>query len=772
MPCTLDGEVSSGIKLSGSGTPCGTELENTQQRTNSMRLKTKILVSVLGIIFVMGLSTVMVVVLESNKVSRSLVDHLGRTAERETSNIARDVYRICQSNHQVYLSKLESDLALARSLLNDLGGAVISSDGETVPWKGMNQVTKAAETVALAKMLIGGKFLGQNDDFRAPAPVVDRILETTGDVASIFQRVNEAGDLLRITSTVKGADGRRAIGTIIPARNADGSPNAVVSATLRGERFVGRAFVVDTWYLAAYEPLRDTAGKIIGAVAVATRLDSETLKPVREAVMSIPVGKTGYVYVVGAKGNDRGRYIVSKDGKRDGEMIWDAKDAEGRPFIQAIVDKVLAAPKGAVEFERYPWKNPEDPAPRMKKAAITYFEPWDWVIAAGYYEEDFTEDAQRLVAQSIGSMVSWVLVVAGVVAVLSLGGAWVLARAIAVPVSAMTNAAKALSRGEAVAIQEQRTKDEIGEMSRAFGEMAEFQRQRATLTTRISEGDLTADVLLASEGDQLGRALQQMNGKLNEIVRSVLEAVEHINSGSAQVADASQSLSQGATEQAASLEEITSSTTEIGSQASVNAGNAGQAKQLAGSVREAAERGSRRVGQMTTAMSEIQASSTHVKGVIKAIDDIAFQTNLLALNAAVEAARAGAHGKGFAVVAEEVRNLAGLSAKAAQESAERIEESLQKVETGSRVAQETVAALEEIVNGVTKVNDLISEIAAASSEQAQGVSQISIGLNQIDSVTQQNTANAEETASAAQELSSQAASLRSLLSYFKVRKRS
>lgn len=50
------------------------------------------------------------------------------------------------------------------------------------------------------------------------------------------------------------------------------------------------------------------------------------------------------------------------------------------------------------------------------------------------------------------------------------------------------------------------------------------------------------------------------------------------------------------------------------------------------------------------------------------IDDIAFQTNLLALNAAVEAARAGRHGKGFAVVAEEVRNLAGRSAKAAETS--------------------------------------------------------------------------------------------------------
>jgi len=303
----------------------------------------------------------------------------------------------------------------------------------------------------------------------------------------------------------------------------------------------------------------------------------------------------------------------------------------------------------------------------------------------------------------------------------------------------------------------------------AMKNMMKTLSEKADLANIISKGDLTHEVHLASDKDALGSALQTMSENLNRIIGEVSSATEQISSGAGQVSDTSQSLSQGATEQAASLEEISSSVNMMLTQTKANAENSRQASQLADEAKDSAEKGNGQMQNMISAMNDINEAAQSISKIIKVIDEIAFQTNLLALNAAVEAARAGQHGKGFAVVAEEVRNLAARSAKAAQETTELIEGSVQKTENGTTIADNTAKSLAEIVGSVTKVTDLIGEIAAASNEQADGINQVNIGLSQIDQVTQQNTASAEEGAAAAEELSSQSAHLKSLMENFRIK---
>ena len=166
---------------------------------------------------------------------------------------------------------------------------------------------------------------------------------------------------------------------------------------------------------------------------------------------------------------------------------------------------------------------------------------------------------------------------------------------------------------------------------------------------------------------------------------------------------------------------------------------------------------------MTSAIDDIQKSSTETAKIIKVIDEIAFQTNLLALNAAVEAARAGEAGKGFAVVAEEVRNLAQRSAEAAKNTSSMIEQSVNNSKAGVAISAEVSKVLGEIATGIAKTSDLVNEIAAASQEQAQGVDQINKAVSQMDKVTQQNAAAAEESASASEELNAQAGSMKDIV---------
>ena len=312
--------------------------------------------------------------------------------------------------------------------------------------------------------------------------------------------------------------------------------------------------------------------------------------------------------------------------------------------------------------------------------------------------------------------------------------------------------------------------DELGDTARTLDSLAEsLQVEIVGPLQQLANGDLTFDITPHDQNDTLRHAIKKLGEDLNRMIADLQVAGEQIDTGSTQVSDSAQMLSDGAAQSAASVEEISSSMNVIGSQTSTSAENAQQANQLAASARTSADTGSARMAEMIHAMSEINEAGQNISKIIKVIDEIAFQTNLLALNAAVEAARAGQHGKGFAVVAEEVRNLAARSAKAASETAELIEGSVAKTTNGTTIAKKTSEALEEIVDSIGKVTDLVGEIAAASSEQAQGISQVNIGLQQIDQVIQQNTASAEESAATSEELSSQAAELKHQLSRFKLK---
>ncbi|HEU5123631.1 MAG TPA: methyl-accepting chemotaxis protein [Verrucomicrobiae bacterium] len=253
--------------------------------------------------------------------------------------------------------------------------------------------------------------------------------------------------------------------------------------------------------------------------------------------------------------------------------------------------------------------------------------------------------------------------------------------------------------------------------------------------------------------------------------RALTALVETLNNGSVRligsagtVSSASQSLAEGASKQAASIEETSASLEELASMTKHNSENSQKANELAKQAREAADRGAVDMQAMSSAMEAIKNSSDDIAKIIKTIDEIAFQTNILALNAAVEAARAGEAGMGFAVVADEVRNLAQRSAQAAKETAVKIESAISKTAQGVEISDKVAKVLNDILVKARHVDELAAEVASASREQSQGITQINSAVGQMDKITQSNAANAEESAAAAEELNSQAASLKSAVS--------
>lgn len=175
---------------------------------------------------------------------------------------------------------------------------------------------------------------------------------------------------------------------------------------------------------------------------------------------------------------------------------------------------------------------------------------------------------------------------------------------------------------------------------------------------------------------------------LSMVMDGIRECTDQLGLSANQVATNGQSLAQGATEQAASLEETAQTLDHIGSMSEQNSDNSAQASELAVQVQKASEGGVDSMKRMQDAIESIKQASEETAEIIRTIDEIAFQTNLLALNAAVEAARAGDAGRGFAVVAEEVRSLAQRSSVAAKDTTERIRRAKELAENGVRVSNE------------------------------------------------------------------------------------
>lgn len=287
----------------------------------------------------------------------------------------------------------------------------------------------------------------------------------------------------------------------------------------------------------------------------------------------------------------------------------------------------------------------------------------------------------------------------------------------------------------------------------------------------ISKGNLRVDIDKDYNGDfrEISDSFKVIVEFLNDTLKNIETVSRQVASGSRQVSDSSEALSNGASMQAGSIEEITAAITEITVQTEGNAASASKAHNMTLEAKKNIEAGKIQMMDMLNAMEDISKSSNTIEKIIKLIDEIAFQTNILSLNAAVEAARAGQNGKGFAVVAEEVRFLAKKVADAVNETSFLINESAGKVKIGRNIASVTSETLYKIAKEVEKITNLAGTIKNSSNEQAIGIVQINQALEEVSKVTQANTASSEESAAAARELSNQANVLIKKINLFKVK---
>lgn len=292
------------------------------------------------------------------------------------------------------------------------------------------------------------------------------------------------------------------------------------------------------------------------------------------------------------------------------------------------------------------------------------------------------------------------------------------------------------------------------------------------IMAQLAKGDfnVTASVKYIGDFQMIEQAISSFTSTISAALGNIGKAERQISGNADQLSSSSQSLAQGATEQASAVEQLYATLDELSKNAVRNVEMANEAQDNAKKTGEQVTISGRQMEEMVAAMKDITQTSHKINEIIATIENIAFQTNILALNAAVEAARAGSAGKGFAVVADEVRSLAAQSDEAAKETKDLIEESVKATERGSGIVGEVSETLNKTLNLVTKSNSAIGSIADAINAESESIKQVTDGIAQIAEVVQTNSASSQESAAVSEELFEEVRRLREETGRFKLKK--
>lgn len=319
--------------------------------------------------------------------------------------------------------------------------------------------------------------------------------------------------------------------------------------------------------------------------------------------------------------------------------------------------------------------------------------------------------------------------------------------------------------------------DEIGKIAQTTHRVCGCLRKTiddvGRILGEIAEGNLAVDVkenksYYIGDFKDLFVSLHSIHANLMNVICDISQVAGQVDASAERVSLSAQALAQGVTEQAASVDGLAANVTAITTQIQTSTVRCGNASEQVDRATGYAVEADAKMEQLTAATKNIDQSSTQIGTLIKTIEEISFQTNILALNAAVEAARAGEAGKGFSVVADEVRNLAGKSAEAAQNTNALVTHSIQSAKSGTESTDQAVSAMHVINDCIQSIKLLMDEIAAASVQQSKMILLVENGIKEISAVVQDNSGAAEKSAEVSKELSKQARALNSLISRFRI----
>ncbi len=492
--------------------------------------------------------------------------------------------------------------------------------------------------------------------------------------------------------------------------------------------------------------LKDSKGAVRGVAAADVYLDS-----ISDIVKNIRIEDTGGIFLVDLRTDT----II---GHKDEEIVGQKLSDFGSGMYGYAEEQIRDGKMGLSLFED-------------TYIQVAEVEDSSWIAVAYVSREEVLSELADLTQTMIEVSLAAVILLTLLVIIQT-------RRIIGRPVKELSRAATRIAEGDLNQTIHYRSGDELGVLADDFNRVTmrlqdyiKYINEISDTLREIAKGNL-AFVLkneYVGEFAKIKESLDEISVELNEVMGQMSASSRDVAMGAAQISDSAVSLSQGSTEQAAEVESLAGHISEVSESVEKIAQGAQRASGISKEVKQGMLESNTKMQNMTEVIQKISDKSNEINKIVKTIDDIAFQTNILALNAAVEAARAGEAGKGFAVVADEVRVLAGRTATAAKETTVLLGETISSMDEGVAAADDTADSMLSVAKLADDMDTLVGAIADYTKQQSVTAAEISHGVDQIAVVVQTNVSVAESSAAASEELSGQAASLRELVSRFRLK---
>jgi methyl-accepting chemotaxis protein len=718
-----------------------------------MKIRVKLVLVAVSAVIVTAIALVVLAIWQGGVFSDRAIVQTDQLIGQQMDQAAQSIFQLVQTQSQTSQDLVDRSIAFMQSLVAQEGGFTLNPI-DTITWTVTDQDTLKTTEIEIPKLVLGWVPLTKNDDFTKEAPIVDRILKLMSTPATIFEIVDEQGDMVRVATNIATESGKRAIGTLVSATQADGSPNPITAALMSGKTYQGVTYEVNDWYISTFVPVFNNSGHTIAVLHIG--LPQDKLDTVKIALTKTQIGAHGQAFIINGSGPNKGQYIAAKTGNLEGKNILAGSSPAQTQLIEGLLDKAVKLKAGEVLSEHYMWQDPGAPAPESVITRLVYYAPWQWVIGITAYDSDQASYTAAL-NQAMSHMISLFLIVALAIAILLTGFAWQISGMLTRPMKLMAETANQLAEGNMEQSISYTSKDEIGDLANAFRRMIVYLQEMAQAARSMAAGDLTIQVKTRSEKDILGLAFKAMIASLNSVMnemnlsaneltisaKSLTSAAYQAELATSQIATTIQDVASGMNEQTEatqqtrqSVERVTNSIEGVaqGAQEQANAVQsaatltnklnqsmnalklaAQKAAEGGAAVSAASRTGVEKVQNTVQAISNIRSRveisskkvaemgerSDQIGMIVETIEDIASQTNLLALNAAIEAARAGQAGKGFAVVADEVRKLAERSTSSTREIHTLVKAIRTTVQDSTTAMQESIV---EVDAGVVKAN--------------------------------------------------------------------